>query len=82
MSHQNNKETRQFLRLAAKKRSVEGGGGLESNRPCILCYTLQGRSQDLGGGGKIFLLRFGKFATRLARGVRGHVPPHLEKIFK
>ena len=53
---------------------------------------LQGRPQDLGGGGpRIFFFRFGNLhvakrhavhgeAMRIARGVRGHAPQR--KIFK
>ena len=42
---------------------------------------MQGRSQDLGGGGpRIFFFRFGNFACREAREVRGHAPPR--KFFK
>ena len=41
--------------------------------------TVQGRPQDLGGGGQeIFFFRFGNLhvaAMRIARGVRGHAPP-------
>ena len=64
----------------------------------IMMYTtgrrqaLQGRPQDLGGGGpRIFFFRFGNLhvvkrhaahgeAMRIARGVRGHAPPR--KFFK
>ena len=58
----------------------------------ITIATLQGRSQDLGGGGaKNFFFRFGNLhvakrhaahgeAMRIARGVRGHAPPR--KFFK
>ena len=57
---------------------------------CIL--FLQGRPQDLGGGGpRNFFFRFGNLhvakrhaahgeAMRIARGVRGHAPPR--KFFK
>ena len=42
-------------------------------------YCLQGRPQDLGGGGpRIFFFRFVNLhveAMRIARGVWGHAPP-------
>ena len=53
----------------------------------ILYIIIQGRPQDLGGGGaKNFFFRFGNLhvvkrhaahgeAMRIARGVRGHAPP-------
>ena len=55
-------------------------------------HHLQGRPQDLGGGGpRKFFFRFGNLhvakrhavhgeAMRIARGVRGHAPPR--KFFK
>ena len=58
-----------------------------------LSICIQGRSQDLGGGGakNFFVFRFGNLhvamrhaahgeAMRIARGVRGHAPPR--KFFK
>ena len=48
-------------------------------------YVHHNRPQDLGGGGpRIFFFRFGNLrhaahgkAMRIARGVRGHVPPRI-----
>ena len=37
--------------------------------------TLQGRPQELGGGGAKFFFQIWEFAMRIARGVRGHAPP-------
>ena len=58
----------------------------------LFVYDMQGRPQDLGGGGaKNFFFRFGNLhvakrhaahgeAMRIVRGVRGHAPPR--KFFK
>ena len=74
---------------------------LKNHGLCILTYgifgkkhcTLQGRPQDLAGGGaRIFFFRFGNLhvakrhaahgeAIRFARGVWGHAPPP-RKFFK
>ena len=77
-----------MLNIAAAGNSVLIIRGVILN---ILYVTLQGRPQDLGGGGKIFLFRFGNLhvakrhaahgkAMRIARGVRKHAPPR--KLFK
>ena len=41
---------------------------------CIV-YSVQGRPQDLEGGGAIFFFQIWEFACREARGVWGHAPP-------
>ena len=58
----------------------------------VIDVSIQGRPQDLGGGGpRNFFFRFGNLhvakrhaahgeAMRIARGVRGHAPPR--KFFK
>ena len=52
---------------------------------CVHDICMQGRPQDLGGGGaKNFFFQIWEFACReamrIARGVRGHAPPR--KFFK